>query len=75
MSDNSAYSLVSSKLTVEDKTYTTYGIAGSQVVFSDVSVDKQKVMGMIQKINDAQLEECHLKYFIEDELVRGDFQP
>ncbi len=35
----------------------------------DVSVDKQKVKGMLRKINDAQLETCHFMYFIEDELV------
>ena len=69
MSDSLQYNLVSSKLIVEDRTYITYGIAGPDVIFCDVSVDKQKVMDMNQKINDAQLETCHLIYFIEDELV------
>lgn len=60
---------MSSYLTIEDRTYVTYGITGPGVMCCDVSVDKQKVKGMLRKINDAQLETCHFMYFIEDELV------
>lgn len=63
------YDLVASELTVEDRTHITYGLSGPGVIFCDVSVDKQKVTEMLQKINNAQLEPCHFMYFIEDELV------
>lgn len=69
MLENFQYNLVSSTLIIDGNEYTTYGISSADITFFDVSLDKQKVEKMIEKINNVQLESCHLMYFIEDEIV------
>lgn len=64
------YKLMTSKITVDGKEFTTYGIEGENVSFSDVSTDKAKTEEMIERINREQLDECHLLEFIADELIR-----
>ena len=64
------YILVSSLQNADGQTFTTYGIKGETVIFEDVSADKKIVEEMIERINKEKLEECHLMYFIEDELDR-----
>ncbi|MBQ8210801.1 MAG: hypothetical protein IJZ35_09485 [Clostridia bacterium] len=64
------YRLTESIITIEEKNYTTYGIAGENVSFDDVSLDKNKTKEMVDRINREQLDECHLMEFITDELNR-----
>lgn len=64
------YKLISSIQSADETHFTTYGIAGTNVSFEDVSPDKAKVEEMVSRINKEQLEESQLMYFIEDELNR-----
>lgn len=64
------YKLTKSKIIIENKEYITYGIAGENISFDDVSPDKAKTEEMVERINREQLEECHLLEFIADELIR-----
>ena len=64
------YTLLISAQTADSITFTTYGIAGKNISFADVSTDRSTVEEMIERINREQLEESQLMYFIEDELNR-----
>ena len=64
------YTMTESIIVIDGKEYITYGIAGREVCFSDVSVDKAKTEEMLFRINNEKLEECHLLEFIIDELNR-----
>lgn len=64
------YKLISSEQTADGIRFTTYGIAGENISFADVSTDRESVEEMINRINTEQLEESQLLYFIEDELNR-----
>lgn len=65
-----SYKLIESEQSAEGIYFTTYGIAGKNVSFADVSTDRAAVEEMINRINAEQLEESQLMYFIEDELNR-----
>lgn len=65
-----SYKLTVSKIKAENNEYITYGIAGENVSFDDVSVDRQKVEEMIDRMNREQLDERHFMDFINDELIR-----
>lgn len=69
-SNNLPYRLTQSDITIDDKTVTTYGIAGNYVSITDVSTDKEKVLDMVERLNREQLEESQFMYFILDELDR-----
>ncbi|MBR3868120.1 MAG: hypothetical protein IKM66_02275 [Clostridia bacterium] len=62
------YKLISSEQTADGIRFTTYGIAGENTSFADVSTDRSAVEEMINRINTEQLEESQLMYFIKDEL-------
>lgn len=64
------YTLLISEQTTDSIRFTTYGIAGQNISFADVSADRSTVEEMIERINREQLEESQLLYFIEDELDR-----
>ena len=64
------YTLLISEQTADSISFTTYGIAGKNISFADVSTDRSTVEEMIERINREQLEESQLMYFIEDELNR-----
>lgn len=64
------YKLISSEQTADSISFTTYGIAGENTSFRDVSTDRSVVEEMINRLNTEQLEESQLIYFIEDELCR-----
>ncbi len=64
------YRLTQSCITVDNRTVTTYGIAGNSVEFPDASTEKATVLAMVEKLNREQLEESQFMYFIEDELDR-----
>ena len=64
------YKLLISEQTADSITFTTYGIAGKNISFADVSADRSTVEEMIERLNTEQLEESQLMYFIEDELDR-----
>lgn len=64
------YKLTETLITVDNRTYTTYGIKGRSVSFEDASTDKAKVLEMIERLNREQLEESQFVYFIQDELDR-----
>ena len=64
------YTLLISEQTADSIRFTTYGSAGKNVSFADVSTDRSSVEEMIARINREQLEESQLLYFIEDELNR-----
>ena len=64
------YKLLISEQTADSITFTTYGIAGKNIRFADVSADRSTVEEMIERLNREQLEESQLLYFIEDELDR-----
>ena len=64
------YKLLISEQTADSITFTTYGIAGKNISFADVSADRSTVEEMIERLNTEQLEESQLLYFIEDELDR-----
>ena len=64
------YKLLISEQTADSITFTTYGIAGKNISFADVSTDRNTVEEMIERLNREQLEESQLLYFIEDELDR-----
>lgn len=70
MKTKTCYSIVESILIADGASFTTYGIKGAKEIFEDVSTDRKKVEEMIERINREGLEECHLMYFIEDELNR-----
>lgn len=63
------YRQTMSFLTVDGQCYTTYGIAGKNLYLEDISTDPELVNGIVQKINDAELQECHLLEVIEDFLI------
>lgn len=65
-----SYKLIESEQSAEGHCFTTYGIAGENVSFADVSTNRAAVEEMINRINAEQLEESQLMYFIEDELNR-----
>lgn len=64
------YKLTTSKITVENREYITYGVEGESVKFDDVSLDKNRVEEMISRMNRERLDECHFMDFINDELIR-----
>ena len=63
------YRRTMSRMTIEGQNYTTYGIAGKNLYFEDISTDPELVSDIVQKINDAGLQECHLLEVIEDFLI------
>ena len=62
------YKLISSEQTADEIRFTTYGIAGENISFADVSENRATVEEMINRLNTEQLEESQLMYFLEDEL-------
>lgn len=64
------YTLIKTTQTIDEQTFETYGIAGRNITFPDVSAEKPIVEEMIERMNREELEECHMMYFIEDELNR-----
>lgn len=65
------YTLIESIQSAAGQSFITYGIAGDNTSFADVSTDRELVEEMICRLNDEQLEESQLMYFIEDELNRS----
>ena len=63
------YSIVESEISIEGKTYRTYGICSEKLSFNDVSFSRIKVEEMINTINRVELQECHLKDYIEDSII------
>lgn len=63
------YRRTMSSMTIEGQRYTTYGIAGKNLYLEDISTDPELVSNIVQKINDAELQECHLLEVIEDFLI------
>ncbi len=70
MSDFCKYELTESCMAIEGQRFITYGIKCGELRVDDISTDKNKVLEMISRINIEQLDVCHLKYFIADELDR-----
>lgn len=64
------YEIIESILNTDNGKCTTYGIAGREVKFEDVSTDRKKVEEMITRLNCEQLEESQFMYFISDETDR-----
>ncbi len=62
------YKLTEETITLEGQSCKTYGISGDTLKFHDVATDKSLVEEMVERINKEELEECHLFYFIADEL-------
>lgn len=65
------YTLTQSEQTADGQKFITYGIAGNNVSFADVSTDRDIVEEMIERLNREDFEESQLMYFIEDELNRS----
>lgn len=65
------YTLIESIRCADGQSFVTFGIAGDNISFADVSTDKEIVEEMIDRLNCEQLEESQLMYFIEDELNRS----
>ena len=65
------YSITETIQSADGKSFTSFGIAGNNISFDDVSADRTIVEEMIVRLNREQLEESQLMYFIEDELNRS----
>lgn len=65
------YSITETIQSADGKSFTSFGIAGNNIFFDDVSADRTIVEEMIVRLNREQLEESQLMYFIEDELNRS----
>ena len=65
------YSITETVQSADEKSFTSFGIAGNNISFYDVSADRAIVEEMICRLNSEQLEESQLMYFIEDELNRS----
>lgn len=65
------YTLTKSVQSAAGQSFVTFGIAGDNISFEDVSTDRAIVEEMISRLNKEQLEESQLMYFIEDELNRS----
>lgn len=64
------YKLIKTTQKIDELSFETYGIAGKNITFPDVSTEQTIVEEMIERMNREELEECHLLYVIEDELNR-----
>lgn len=70
MKTSEHYTVIESTQYADGKAFTSYGIKGKDVIFEDISTDRQKVEEMAERINREELEECHFMYFIQDEIDR-----
>lgn len=61
------YSLLTSTITVEQTTTDTYGICGNGVEVKDISLNKDEVVKLLNKINEiGDVEPIHLFEICED---------
>lgn len=61
------YKIIKSNIIVEGKEYITYGIYYNETIWiEDVSIDKAKVMNLINLCNTCVLDPIHLNDIVED---------
>ena len=62
------FTVVETKMTVEDMTIDTYGIERDTIRIEDISTDKTAVEEFIAKLNSVgDVEDCHIMDLVEDE--------
>ena len=62
------FTLVETKVTVEEVTVNTYGIERDAVRIEDISTDKPAVEAFVEKLNTVgDVEDCHIMDLVEDE--------
>ena len=63
-----AFTLVETKVTVEEVTVNTYGVERDAVRIEDISTDKAAVEAFVEKLNTVgDVEDCHIMDLVEDE--------
>lgn len=62
------FTVVETKVTVEEVTVNTYGIERDAVRIEDISTDKTAVEAFVEKLNTTgDVEDCHIMDLVEDE--------
>ena len=62
------FTVVETKLTVEEVTVDTYGIERDAIRIEDISTDKAAVEAFVEKLNTAgDVDNCHIMDLVEDE--------
>lgn len=60
------YGLLKSNVTIEGKTYPTYGIEAGDLKIPDVSTEQSKVKNLVNWMNTLELDPIHIDDIIED---------
>ncbi len=63
------YIMCKKSVVIEGKRIITYGVAredNKTPIFTDISTDKLRMIGFIEKLNKAEIEPDHLKFYIDD---------
>lgn len=64
-----AFTLVETKITVEEVTVNTYGINNGNICVDDISTDKTVVETLISELNSFDdIADCHIFEIIEDSI-------
>ena len=62
------FTVVETKLTIEEVTVETYGIDRDAVRIEDISTDRAAVEAFVEKLNAVgDVEDCHIMDLVEDE--------
>lgn len=63
-----AFTLVKTKMTIEEVTVNTYGLERGHCRIEDISTDKKAVEEFIEKLNAVgDVSDCHIMELVEDE--------
>ncbi len=63
------YTITQDKKNIDGAVKTTYGIKYEEMAVKDVSLNKEEVTELIDKLNKYELSPCHLQDVIEDFIV------
>lgn len=63
------YQLIEKAITIEEKSYTTYGIKYGSEAIHDISTDKSFVESIIEALNKSDVAKVHLTDIVEDFLA------
>lgn len=63
------YELVETEITIENRTYATFGMSCDGIVIEDISTDREEVKRLIKECNKEDLDMLHLHEVVENFLI------
>lgn len=64
------YELVESEVTIENRTYQTFGMSWEEIIIKDITTEREEAEQLIKECNDNELDPIHLNEFVESFLLK-----